>query len=921
MYNYNQYPASILPQQIIEAQNSKIPVPRAPQKPERPALEKFRHTGLFITVAAVAMIAAYKFSVVPSNTWLTAMLTVFLVSGVGVTVYNCISNRFKKLANQKAQENYEYLMRRYNDELAAIDEVNRQNNDRVSLARYRGELVKELLQNTNCQLKPAEQCGVGCNDDFYKILNEYFPEKVLTNYTIAQDEENTCFVPNYIVSVSDRRLYIDVEIDVPYDIESGEPQSFKGTPANPGDESFSKQEHDNFFEKEGWVVVRFAEEQIINQPISCCKFIAQTIYEILGDDAVLQKFNTVDNIQPVDTWSYQQCIELRDNHYRQNYLGIKEKVAEEITQNVDPQVETPQVETPQTEPATDNSQPEEPQAETPQTEDVASQPEAPTSDNEENTSDMDIKLTNSDNQSQEAVATPHFMDTIEEPLPEPDPEPQPEPEPEPEPEPAPVAESESEPAPEPAPEPTFSDPRSVEKKNIVELVAKMNKCHNLEKWDFLLDCCNKVIALDPEFQLAYLRRSTAYGNLGKLELAIEDCETVIQMNPENPDAYYNAAVASLMLRRYQKAVEYFKLAVVHKIAHPDEVLLTLAGVYEKMGDKAGYNEYLQQSAALGNSTARVMIIKQKQDEGKNAGTQFKGFNTRNIKVAREGATDICFSFNDEYIAVADQSRKLRVFDTSSWEPVHKQDVNATAMAFSRNNKYMAVGGQSFLRVMNVANDGFTLCSDIINYTGNIKEMFFHPFNNETLFVSDNFSLYKVDVKTKVINKAITDFRLMSVSRDMQYVAGYDYFHNLKIYRINALSEIFRLGIESSSEIKSMSINADATRLIYGFKDGRVCVYNPQIPMPVAEFDIGCEVIDIKISSDALFFSVLGADRKLRFYNSSTAEKGRDISMMYFPKIIAMSNVGNMLAIGNYNEDVDIIFTNETVVETSSHSVS
>lgn len=911
MYNYNQYPASILPQQIIEAQNSKIPVPRTPRKPERPTLEKFRHTGLFITVAALAMIAAYKFSVVPSNTWLTAMLTVILVSGVGVSVYNFVSNRFKKLSNQKAQENYEYLMRRYNDELAAIDEVNRQNNDRVALARYRGELVKESLQHTNCQLKPAEQCGVGCNDDFYKILNEYFPEKVLTNYTIAQDEENTCFVPNYIVSVSDRRLYIDVEIDVPYDIESGEPQSFKGTPANPGDQSFSKQEHDNFFEKEGWVVVRFAEEQIINQPISCCKFIAQTIYEILGDDAVLQKFNTVDNIQPVDTWSYQQCIELRDNHYRQKYLGIKEGVAEEIPQEDSiPQEESiaqeeslPQNETQPEEQA----QPEE-----------ESQSENE-SQNEENTSDMDAQLTNPDNQQQETVVTPHFMDTIEEPLP--DPEPEPEPEPEPQLEPEPVAESNSTPEPEPAPEPTFSDPRSVEKKNIVELVAKMNKCHNLEKWDFLLDCCNKVIALDPEFQLAYLRRSTAYGNLGKLELAIEDCETVIQMNPENPDAYYNAAVASLMLRRYQKAVEYFKLAVVNKIAHPDEVLLTLAGVYEKMGDKAGYNEYLQQSAAMGNSTARVMIIKQKQDEGKNAGTQFKGFNTRNIKVAREGATDICFSFNDEYIAVADQSRKLRVFDTSSWEPVHKQDVNATAMAFSRNNKYMAVGGQSFLRVMNVSNDGFSLCSDIINYTGNIKKMFFHPFNNETLFVSDNFSLYKVDIKTKVINKAITDFRLMSVSRDMQYVAGYDYFHNLKIYRINALSEIFRLGIESSSEVKSMSINADATRLIYGFKDGRVCVYNPQIPMPVADFDIGCEVIDIKISSDALFFSVLGADRKLRFYNSSTAEKGRDISMMYFPKVISMSNVGNMLAIGNYNEDVDILFTNETVVETTSRSIS
>ena len=152
------------------------------------------------------------------------------------------------------------------------------------------QIIAERLQ-----LAVRNACIEICSDDFYQILNEYFPEKVLTNYTIAQDDDNSCFVPNYIVSVSDRKLYIDVEIDVPYDLESGEPQSFVGSPANPDEESFSKQNHDRFFEKEGWVVIRFAEEQIVKQPISCCKYIAQTIYELIGDDLVLQKFNTVDN--------------------------------------------------------------------------------------------------------------------------------------------------------------------------------------------------------------------------------------------------------------------------------------------------------------------------------------------------------------------------------------------------------------------------------------------------------------------------------------------------------------------------------------------------------------------------------------------------------------------------------------------------
>ena len=110
MYSYRQYPAGIIPHIIAEAQESKIPVPNAPQLPVRPTLEKMRYTGFFLTAITALLIVAYKFSIVPSNAWLTAMLTVFLVASVSVMVYNVISNRFKKLANQKTLENYEYLI-------------------------------------------------------------------------------------------------------------------------------------------------------------------------------------------------------------------------------------------------------------------------------------------------------------------------------------------------------------------------------------------------------------------------------------------------------------------------------------------------------------------------------------------------------------------------------------------------------------------------------------------------------------------------------------------------------------------------------------------------------------------------------------------------------------------------------------------
>ena len=443
MYNYTQYPISIIPHQIIEAQNSKIPVPKSPRKPERPVLEKRRYTGFVVTAIAAGLIIGYKFSIIPHNTWLTAMLVVLLVIGVGIAIYNCISNRLKNLANNKALENYEYLMRSYNDELAAIDEVNRQNNDRAALARYRSHIVKEALLLTNSQLKPADQRGVDSDNDFYKTLNEYFPEKVLTNYTIAQSDSDTRFVPNYIVSVSDKKLYIDVEIDVPYNLETGEPEAYVSN--DDSETKYVNQDHDTFFEKEGWVVIRFAEEQTVKHPRSCCKYIAQTIYEILEDDSVIQKFNTVDNIQPLNTWSYGQCAELKGLRYRETYLGIPEEKPEpeeilepeDIPEEIAEENIEENIEQDETEPNKIN----------------------------ENQSIMHIHEENTEEELIEEGNTeekqPSFMNTISEP-PEPKPESESEPEPEQAPEPQPEEKKE-----EPAKtyvEPVFTDPKAEEKR-------------------------------------------------------------------------------------------------------------------------------------------------------------------------------------------------------------------------------------------------------------------------------------------------------------------------------------------------------------------------------------------------------------------------------------------------------------------------
>ncbi|MCQ2975520.1 MAG: tetratricopeptide repeat protein [Bacteroidales bacterium] len=930
--NVMTYPINIIPKGISDAKNCNIPVPGNPQKPTKPLSFKRKWLGFILLGFVITAVLLYKFTPVPENAWVNGFLTIAFVISSVISIFNHISNRFQTLAFKKEQENYEFQMRQYNESLAKIDEINRKNNDPIALSAFRKQKVKEALMITDCSLKPIDNTDGNFFESFYHFLLDYFPGQILINYSI---DSQKLYSPNYIVAVSNIKLYIDIEIDTPYSFETSQPDAYFDD-----NNKFSKQDHNNFFSNAGWVVIRFAEEQIIKYPESCCKNIAQVIFDITEDNAFLQKFNTIDTLAEMNSWTLKDCEILKNEKYRESYLfnnkefdvntendcenennidennnencseneidnndvNFTEHNEDEVNENEIVEIQQNKIEQNIEKEQNDNNSTK---IETYKIDDNIEYPENHNNsevkilhiqtDNmaeiNKNENKMNETSINNENeiinneieigvieQEDKQISIPKYQQII------------------------------------------FDNPEAENQKNIVELVAKMNECHNLEQWNLLLEYCNKVLAIDPTFQLAYMRRSTAYGNLGKLDKAIEDCKAVININPENPDAYYNSGIANLMLKRYRNAIEDFQNAIKYKIQHIDEVYFTLSGIYSKLDDEQNYNKYLQLSANAGNQTAKTLIIRQQQKDGKNAENEFKGYNTRNIKIS-EGISDIAYSMNDEYCAIADQSRKLRVYKTSDWQIVFKQDVSITSMAFSRNNKFLAIGGHSFLRILNVDNNGFSLFADIINYTGSIKKMFFHPFNNDTLFVSDNFSLYKVDIKSKVINKTISDFQVMAVTRDMQYVAGKDYFSNIKIYRINVLSEIFRLNIDASTIVKSMSINSDATRLIYGDNEGKIHVYNPQLPAKIAVAELKSEIIDIKISCNSVFFSVLTSDRKLRFFNTTSANKGNEISMKYLPKLITMSNVKNMLTIGDFNENVDIIYVDEVVTKTVSDAVT
>jgi hypothetical protein len=64
----------------------------------------------------------------------------------------------------------------------------------------------------------------------------------------------------------------------------------------------------------GWLVMRFALEQVTNEPFSCCKAIAQEPYHLLGDDAIIRPFETMPDLQPIKRWTEREARQIAINN-------------------------------------------------------------------------------------------------------------------------------------------------------------------------------------------------------------------------------------------------------------------------------------------------------------------------------------------------------------------------------------------------------------------------------------------------------------------------------------------------------------------------------------------------------------------------------------------------------------------------------
>ena len=119
---------------------------------------------------------------------------------------------------------------------------------------------------------------------------------------------NQPYEPDIVLVDRARNLFIDIEIDEPYD----------GYYRNPAHEEGKDDLRDQFFVESGWAVIRFTERQVHMYEGECVRYIEDVLNSVLH-----YQFEERSKCPSEAQWDYQQAVRWQKSKYRENYLGIE----------------------------------------------------------------------------------------------------------------------------------------------------------------------------------------------------------------------------------------------------------------------------------------------------------------------------------------------------------------------------------------------------------------------------------------------------------------------------------------------------------------------------------------------------------------------------------------------------------------------
>lgn len=160
----------------------------------------------------------------------------------------------------------------------------------------------------------SNQKGYKENEFFNQLKQNITGIEMSNNVHMLIPNFNKPYEPDIVLFDKSLNLYIDIEIDEPYDGYYRYPTHF----INPEDEIKQDNIRDLFFTEGGWMVIRFTEKQVHCQAYECIDYVRNVL-----DSLYNRKFVTETTSIRENQWDYNQCIKWQKIYYREKYLGIE----------------------------------------------------------------------------------------------------------------------------------------------------------------------------------------------------------------------------------------------------------------------------------------------------------------------------------------------------------------------------------------------------------------------------------------------------------------------------------------------------------------------------------------------------------------------------------------------------------------------
>ncbi len=159
----------------------------------------------------------------------------------------------------------------------------------------------------------SEDTPKGVSETFLlNFLRLYFADCQITEDYFPLENSNFGYTTDFTIVEPTMGVAIDLEVDEPYEGKCK-------TPHHCYDQRKDLWRN-KFFTERGWIVVRVSEFQVVHQPESVCRLVAQILARVTGNSKYLQPLEAYADLEIDKCWNTIACKQMINQLTREKYL-------------------------------------------------------------------------------------------------------------------------------------------------------------------------------------------------------------------------------------------------------------------------------------------------------------------------------------------------------------------------------------------------------------------------------------------------------------------------------------------------------------------------------------------------------------------------------------------------------------------------